>query len=253
MKKGIVSILVCLVVVGIAIGYMNWRAHNLNEVPADETVLAETSQTESLANRYNSIVTAAEADKDEPATKSAYIAREEDGALVIGAEDAPVTITEYSSLSCSHCASFHKNTLPDVKKDYIDTGIVKFVFRDFPTNDAAMDAAKLLKCVATEDRYEFMNLLFEQQLQWALPSVDRAQKLSQYAALVGLSGEKTAECMNDKEIEMNIIKHLQAANAKYGVDSTPTFVINPGDKVLIGARPYGDFSTEIEALTKQGE
>ena len=152
--------------------------------------------------------------------------------------------------SVRHSASFHKNTLGDLKKDYVDTGMVKFVFRDFPTNKPAMDAAKLLKCVDIDERYDFMNLLFEQQLQWALSSADHRQKLMQYAALLGMPNDKAEACMNDMDVDNEIIKGLQEANAEYGVDSTPTFVINPGEKTLVGARPYGDFSTEIESLTK---
>ena len=72
----------------------------------------------------------------------------------------------------------------------------------------------------------------------------------QYAALLGMPNDKAEACMNDMDVDNEIIKGLQEANAEYGVDSTPTFVINPGEKTLVGARPYGDFSTEIESLTK---
>ena len=254
MKKGIISVIICLLVLGLAIGYLQFTAQT-----ADKKIEAQNISQTSVVNPENNVQEESsdiEIDQTESTTtdtitvQSSLPARTSEGNLVIGAEDAPVTITEYSSLSCSHCASFHKNTLSDLKKDYIDAGIVKMIFSDFPTNEEAMDASKLLRCVPTNDRYQFMNLLFEQQLQWAHPSVDHRQKLLQYAALIGLSNDKASACMNDKDVENNIIAGIQSANSNYNVSSTPTFLIEPSEEILVGARPYGDFSTKIENLTK---
>lgn len=260
MKTGIISVIVCLVVLGAAIGFMNFRAQDAGEriETANEEQSVNVSnvdvQEQTAAVEYANEETPSEEISVETETtqveQTNYPARTDDGNLVIGSENAPVTIIEFSSLSCSHCASFHTNTLSDLKKDYVDTGKLQIIFSDFPTNKPAMDASKLLRCVATNERYDFMNLLFEQQLQWAMPSMDHRQKLVQYAALLGVSNEKANACMDDTNVENQIIANLQAANTDYGVSSTPTFVIKPGDKVLVGARPYGDFSTEIEALTQ---
>ena len=86
--------------------------------------------------------------------------------FVIGDNDAPITIIEYASMSCSHCASFHNNTLETLKKEYIDTGKVKFVFRDFPYNYPALLGTMVMRCLPDDIRYDYMNALYRLQKQW---------------------------------------------------------------------------------------
>ena len=83
--------------------------------------------------------------------------------FIIGNNNAPITIIEYASMSCSHCANFHNNTLPDLKKEYIDTGKVKYVFRDFPYNYPALLGSMLMRCIPSEVRYDYMNALYKLQ------------------------------------------------------------------------------------------
>jgi protein-disulfide isomerase len=237
MKKKILLPSICIVALLGSISVLHLSAQD-----ADEDLQAQTLEVQNEAETI---------EQSEPESLS-QISTTSDGALVIGADDAPVTLVEYSSLSCSHCASFHTATLPDLKADYVDEGLLKIIFKDFPTNAPAMEASKLLRCVPLDQRYDFMNLLFEQQMQWAAVS-DYRQKLKQYAALLGVSSEKADECMDNTAAEDNIVAGMQVANSKYEVTSTPSFVMNPGEDILIGARPYGEFSSRIEAIINASE
>lgn len=262
MRTKLILVSTCLFVLALSISFMQLTAQNANDsTQIDQTTTNETAFSDQEGTiEYTAVSPASGEENGQEETsnntqsetiETDFNVREEDGALIIGDPDAPVTITEYSSMSCGHCATFHGGALKDLEKDYVATGQLQIAFYPFPTNKPAMDASKLLECVDVSDRYDFMNLLFEQQGSWAVPGVDHRQKLLQYAALLGLSNDKATECMNNKDIEQEIIAIIQNANAKYGVDSTPTFIIEPGEKVLIGARPYGDFSTEIEAILEQ--
>jgi protein-disulfide isomerase len=229
MKKIIIPVVVCLTVMVVVIGVFQWTSLHADEVDIAPTEIVEITEDQVPA----------------PVTKAQ--ASIENGSFVIGAPDAPITIMEFSSLSCPHCATFHKNTLPTLKKDYVDRGQVKFVFNDFPLNKAAVDGSLLLKCVDLDNRYEFMEMLFAQQGEWAF-APDHRTKLKQYAALLGMGGDKADACMNDTDAERTMFENMQLNNAKYQVKSTPTFVVIPSEKVIKGAQNYGTFSTEIERL-----
>ena len=108
---------------------------------------------------------------------------------VLGSADAPVTIYEFSSLGCSHCADFHLNMLPELKKDYIDSGKVKLVFADFPIDAKSMKGAMLARCMPADKYFDFLSLLFKKQLTWGL-SFKTEKLLTSYAELEGLSAEK---------------------------------------------------------------
>ena len=89
-----------------------------------------------------------------------------DNDFYIGEDNAPITIIEYASMSCSHCADFHNDTLEELKKEFIDTGKVKFIFRDFPFNYPALAGSMILRCVPEDVRYEYMNGLYKLQNSW---------------------------------------------------------------------------------------
>ena len=86
--------------------------------------------------------------------------------FIIGDENAPITIIEYASMSCSHCASFHINTLPEIKKEYIDTGKVRMIFRDYPFNYPALMGSMMMRCIPNNVRYDYMNALYILQPDW---------------------------------------------------------------------------------------
>jgi protein-disulfide isomerase len=165
----------------------------------------------------------------------------------IGKLDAPVTMIEYSSLTCPHCASAHATVLPQMIKDYVETGKLRIVFSDFPLNKPALDASKVSRCVANDQYFGFLTMLFGSIEQWAYTN-NHPNALIQTATLTGLSADKARECMNDTNIEAALIKGVQDAIAKYKVESTPTFILNDGAATIAGARPYAEFKAAIDAL-----
>lgn len=145
--------------------------------------------------------------------------------MVLGRPDAPVTIIEYSSLTCPHCANFHVNSLPTFKEQYIDTGKVRLIYRDFPFEPIGTKAAQLARCMPNEDSYfRFLDILFRQQMQWSR-AADPIAALVDLGKLAGLSEERARACVNDPKIEEYVLGQ-RIQGQRDGVNSTPTFVIN---------------------------
>jgi protein-disulfide isomerase len=156
---------------------------------------------------------------------------------MIGKADAPITIFEFFSLTCPHCADFEDNTYPLVKKDWVDTGKARIIYRDYPLDQNALKAAMVARC-APPDRYAaFVQVLFQQQMVWGVER-DPTDALKKIAALGGIPGDKFDQCINDDSLSKSIVAEEYEAQQKYGVDSTPTFFIN--GKKLVGAMPYDD-------------
>lgn len=163
--------------------------------------------------------------------------------MVLGSPDAKVTIIEYASLTCPHCARFHKETLPKIKAEFVDTGKVKLVYRDFPFDEASLRAAMMARCAGKERYFGFLDALFAAQDSWATPSGWRTA-LARIGKLGGMSQEAFDACLADKSVEDAILaKRLEGAQ-KFGVESTPTFFIN-GEKVA-GAYPFDHFAQVIK-------
>ncbi|MFA7276060.1 MAG: thioredoxin domain-containing protein [Pseudobdellovibrionaceae bacterium] len=186
---------------------------------------------------------------DIPASESSNDPVVEDmmGIRALGSDDAPIKVVEYSSLTCSHCATFHKMDLDTIKAEYIDTGKVQFIFKEFPLNKPAIDASKLLRCLPKERFNSFMSLLFAEQEKWAFVE-DYLAPLKQNAKLAGLSEEQVEACLDNKTLESRIIGDMKAASEKYKVGATPTFVINDGAKVISGHQPVQFFRDTFNAL-----
>lgn len=165
----------------------------------------------------------------------------------VGSIDAPVTMIEYSSLTCPHCAAAHVTVLPRLIKDYVETGKLRIVFSDFPLNEQAMDASKVSRCMGPDQYFSFITLLFSSIEQWAY-SGKHPDTLLQNAALAGLPKDKAKSCLEDKDVEQALVAGVQDAVRSYGVNSTPTFVLNNGEKTVMGARPYEDFKAAIDEL-----
>ncbi|MBU6234906.1 MAG: DsbA family protein [Alphaproteobacteria bacterium] len=168
----------------------------------------------------------------------------------LGSLDAPVTMYDFSSLTCPHCAHAHETVLPYLIRDYVQTGKLRIVFRDFPLNLQAMDASKVSRCMSPERYYAFITMLFSSVEQWAAHHPDQ---LIQNAVLAGLSPDKAKSCIADKETEDAIIAGVQEGAEKYHVEATPTFVFNDGAKVISGARPYIDFQMAIDGLLEEAK
>ena len=150
-----------------------------------------------------------------------------DNDFYIGEENAPITIIAYESMSCSHCADFHNNTLEYLKKEFIDTGTVKFVFRDFPFNYPALAGSMMLQCVSSEVRYEYMNALYKLQKNWVFR--DQSKTRSELYKIMQSGGMQQNEfdmCLSDVKIENDILEGVMNAQREFNIRSTPTFIIN---------------------------
>jgi len=147
------------------------------------------------------------------------------GDKVQGDESAPVTIVEYASLTCSHCATFHKSTYPALKKDYIETGKVRFIFREFPLDAVAAAGFMLSRCAPQDKYFEIVDTMFENQRSWAFTE-NPYQSLLDFSKQIGFTQESFEECLTDQGLldAVNAVKD-RGAN-EFGVNSTPTFFIN---------------------------
>jgi protein-disulfide isomerase len=144
---------------------------------------------------------------------------------VAGSPQAPVTVIEYASLTCVHCAHFAHATLPALQKEYVDTGKVRFVYRDFPLDNQALRAAVLARCAGGERYFPLIEAFFEAQDSWAGKST-YANTLSTIARLAGVSSDTITRCAQDKRTEDAVLHMRLEATDILGVKSTPTFFIN---------------------------
>jgi protein-disulfide isomerase len=164
----------------------------------------------------------------------------------LGRADAPVTIIEYSSLTCPHCADFHRDVFGKLKSTFIDTGKVRYVLRDFPLEPRAMAAAIVARCVAPDRYFGFIEMLFADQQAWAR-SKDLLNELQVRAQLAGLSSDDFNACLNNSALMQGIQKRAEEGQKQYGIESTPSFIVN--GKPLTGARTFADFEAAIAAAT----
>ncbi|GEO80365.1 DsbA family protein [Pararhodospirillum oryzae] len=166
----------------------------------------------------------------------------------LGSPEAPVEIIEYSSLLCSHCADFHAHILPELKKEYIDTGKVRLVFRDETLGQPlAVGAAMIARCAPPDAFFTLINTLFANQKAWGTAK-NPLDALQSYAALAGLDKSAVAGCLDSESLFAGIRQGEAQAKA-LGIDGTPTFVIN-GKPVIVGAQPLDAFRAVIDPLLK---
>ena len=166
------------------------------------------------------------------------------GDVWLGPADAKVSVVEYASMTCSHCAHFHETTWPELKKKYIDTGKIRFTLREFPLDPLATAGFMLARCNGNEKYYPMTDLLFAQQKNWAF--VDKpVDALSGLVKQAGYSQESFEACLKRQDIYDAIVK-VKDGGAKAGVDSTPTFFVN-GQKVS-GAISIAEFDKILEPL-----
>jgi protein-disulfide isomerase len=144
---------------------------------------------------------------------------------ILGKADAPITIVEYASLTCPHCAHFDKDVLPKLKEKWIDSGKAKLILRDFPLDEPAMRAAMVARCAPPERFYPMVDTLFADQEKWAAAKDYRAA-LERIAKLGGISDKDFKSCIGDKKLEDQVAGSRLTAAKDLGVDSTPTFFVN---------------------------
>ncbi|WP_425450416.1 DsbA family protein [Virgifigura deserti] len=214
-----------VVVLGVAVG--GWQTFGGNEEP-ESPISAVASSDVTTTETPPATVTEATA-STAPAT--VQLAQDTDQAAVqpddrvLGEADAPVTIIEYASLTCPHCASFHSETLPKLKSEYIDKGQVRLVFRDFPLDQRALRASMLARCMPENRYFSMLDVLFRTQRDWATAE-DPMAALSQIARLGGMSQEEFDRCMANEAMVENILTGLQAAQSEFDIRSTPSFIVD---------------------------
>jgi protein-disulfide isomerase len=163
--------------------------------------------------------------------------------MVMGDANAPVTIVEYASMTCPHCAQFHTATLPAIKEKYIDTGKAKLILREFPFDPRAAAAFMLARCAPPEQYYPMVGVLFEQQKTWATAE-NAAEPLLQLSKLAGFTQESFEACLKNQELLDKVRAVFEKGSKEYGVESTPTFFIN-GEKTT-GALSVEEMSKLID-------
>ena len=148
-----------------------------------------------------------------------------EGDMALGDPEAPVKIIEFASMTCPHCASFHNTTFPALKRDYIDTGKVYFVFREFPLDRHALQASMLARCAGESRFFGFIEVLFDQQPSWSR-SNDPTKALARIGKLGGVGSKAFDACMADQKLQEQILLTRYNASNKYEIQSTPSFVVN---------------------------
>lgn len=145
--------------------------------------------------------------------------------MALGKADAPVTVVEYSSMTCGHCANFHKSVFPYLKEKYIDTGKVYFVHREFPLDPLAAAASMLVRCSPQDKYFDMLSLFFEQQTTWVRTDnpVDALSKLTRQ---VGFTQESFKACLTNQKLLDDISAMRERAADKFRVDGTPAFFVN---------------------------
>ena len=166
------------------------------------------------------------------------------GDRVLGKEDAPVTVVEYASMTCPHCAHFHETTYPELKKRYIDTGKVRFIFREFPLDPLAAGASMLARCADKEQFFPLIETLFQQQSKWAVEKP--IPQLLAIARQAGFSEEKFKACLSDQKMLDAMQAEQKRATDKFQVNSTPTLFVN--GKKHVGGISIDDLAKVIDPI-----
>lgn len=209
--------------------------HGINS-GAKELDTASGAKQEVVVKKYT------EADK-------AKVLKDTSSDFYMGKDMAPVLMIEYASLSCPHCKDFHEKVVDPLIPTYIESGKVKYVFRDYPLNAPALEAAKIAHCSGKDRFFSFVKVLFQSQPNWVIS--DKDDELKKIAALGGIDEAAFNTCINDKALENQILKTQKDAADILGVSSTPTIFIN-GHK-YDGKHSFEDVAAFIDQQLKGGQ
>lgn len=166
--------------------------------------------------------------------------------VTLGDDKAQIIIKEYFSLTCNHCANFHNNTFPKIKKKLIDTGKVKFEFIDYPLDRLAMIAASVARSLPQESYIETVDVLLSNQKRWAY-SKDPLTELLKLSKLFGITEKQFDKILSDRNLMQNILNKMEEENSKHNIESTPTFVINE-KYVISGSFKYEELLKKLKDL-----
>ncbi len=214
-----IATVICAAVAVAAGGY--WLTTSSNTIPSNPLIAAAEAQ---------------EADLDTSTIVE----------MVQGAEDAPVEIIEYASYTCPHCANFHQGAYKQLKKDFIDTGKVKFTYREVYFDRYGLWASMVARCAGPEKFFGITDLLYEGQSEWTRAGgpAEIVDELRKIGRLAGIDNDQLEACLQDGTRAQTLVAWYQENAERDGIQATPTFVVN-GKKVE--NQPYDDFKTLIEA------
>lgn len=168
---------------------------------------------------------------------------------VLGSADAKIEMHEYASLTCSHCANFHNNAMPEIKKNFIDTGKVRLIYHDFPLDDLALAASMLARCSGNDNFFPMLNTLYKSQSSWARAENPLASLTGISRMIGGMNETDVKTCLDNNDLYWDIAGKRTEAGEKLGIKSTPTFFIN-GRKIE-GALAYEDFRDILNKMLDQ--
>ena len=171
-----------------------------------------------------------------------------DGDVVLGSDKAPVTVIEYASMTCSHCAHFSTTTFPELQKRYIDTGKVRFIFREFPLDALAAAGFMLARCAGKDKFMPIVETLFAKQPEWMVQQP--LEPLKAIAKQFGFTEQSFDQCLANQKVLDGIQAVRDRAVEKLGINSTPTFFVN--GKKLTGDQPIDAMAKEIDPYLKEG-
>jgi protein-disulfide isomerase len=169
--------------------------------------------------------------------------------MALGPANASVTITEYASMTCPHCAAFNEAVFPKIKSEYIDPGKIRYVFREFPLDIKAAAGSMLARCIAKDDAQKYftvVDLLFKQQNEWVMKNT--TETLTRIGKQAGLSQQQVEDCLKDQALLDKISADQKYANEVLKVNSTPTFFIN--GEMIKGETSFEEFDKKIKSLLK---
>jgi len=168
--------------------------------------------------------------------------------VVLGSDDAIVKIKIFSSFTCPHCANFHFNVIPEIKKEFVDSGKVQLIFIDYPLDQAAFNASKLLHCTEKNKQMDFIDLIYENQSEWtSSSSIDAINKnLKNIVKNLVITPLQFDKCLIDTAISDKILNGRIEASKSYSINSTPTIVIK--GKKLEGSVNFKNIKKKIEKL-----
>lgn len=167
---------------------------------------------------------------------------------VLGNADAPVTIIEYASMTCPHCAHFANTILPEVKKQLVETGKARIIYRDFPLDNVAARAAAMARCADHDKYFDLVEVIFKDQERW-IQNDQPMKALAQLGTLAGMDEEYIKACISDPQLNAAILKNMQDAQKKYTIKSTPTFIFNDGAEKFDGAKDIQLFVETVNRLS----
>jgi protein-disulfide isomerase len=169
--------------------------------------------------------------------------------MALGPADAKVTIVEYASMTCPHCAAFNEQVFPKIKSEFIDTGKIRYIFREFPLDIKAAAGSMLSRCIAKDDGPKYFavtDMLFRQQNDWVVKNT--TETLTRIGKQAGLTQQQVETCLKDQALLDKIAADQKYASDVLKVDSTPTFFIN-GEKIK-GEASFEQFAKKIDPLLK---